>query len=91
MDEVNGAQVGGIARWLVGSVMAYLIGKGWIPGGVAADIVALAGVLSMGVWSYYAHKPIALVTQAADTGLVKQIVVNDPAVAIAIPNPKVVA
>ena len=90
MDEINGAQIGGLVRWLVGAITAYGIGKGWLSSGVALDIIGLSGVIAMGVWSYFSNKTASLVAQAADSPDVKKIVTT-PSLAISIPSQKVVA
>lgn len=66
---MNQDQFLGMLKVIVPSVLTYIVGKGWIPAGSAADIGA--GIIAVGAatWSYFSHTDsakIAAVTAMPD-------------------------
>lgn len=81
---MNQDQFLGILKIIASSGVAYVVGKGWIPVGASADVVA--GVVAVGAagWSYVAHTDAAKVTAAAAVpGVAKVLVDNTAASSVA--------
>jgi len=77
---MNSDQVLGALRALVPTIVAYAVGKGWIPAASAADVGAAIIALGAAGWSVYAHtntNKIAAVAALPDV----QKVVTTPTIA----------
>ena len=48
---MNTDQMTGIARAIVPALIAYAVGKGWVPAGAAADLGAAMLAIAAAVWS----------------------------------------
>lgn len=53
---MNYDQFTGILRVVVPTLVAYAVGKGWIPEGAASDIGAAILAVAAAVWSYFNNK-----------------------------------
>jgi len=53
---MNADQVTGIARAILPAIIAYVVGKGWIPAGAAADAGAAILAIVAAIWSVYNNK-----------------------------------
>lgn len=53
---MNYDQLTGIVRTVVPSIVAYAVGKGWIPEGAAADVAAAVICVIMAGWSLANNK-----------------------------------
>lgn len=63
---MNWEQVKGIVERIAYAVIAFVVGKGWLPAAVSADVVA-AIVLVIGiVWGWKVNTPAALDKAAKD-------------------------
>ena len=77
-------QIAGTLRALVPALVAYLVGKGWIPAGSAADIGALILAAGAAGWSVFKNRREAKVADVAAmagtdvTSAGKTIVLVDP-------------
>ena len=88
---MNATQVGGIARSLVIFLGAVAATMGWMQG---ADWTSLAGLAASGamlLWSLHTNKTASMIAAVAATPDVHQVIVASPALALAIPNAKVVS
>lgn len=48
--------INGVLRAIVPAVLAYAVGKGWIPASSVSDITAAAVALAAAVWSIKTNK-----------------------------------
>lgn len=53
---MNYDQLTGLLRVVVPTLVAYAVGKGWIPESSAADIGAALIAIGAAVWSYFNNK-----------------------------------
>ena len=83
-------QISGQVRILLGALAAYLVGKGWLPGGYVVDFVAVGVVVAMVIWSHLSHSLTAMIEAVAASPDIKKIYTT-PSLAIAVPSIKVVA
>jgi hypothetical protein len=50
-NEMDANSVNGVLRAIVPAMLAYVVGKGYITDGTAADITAAVVALSSAIWS----------------------------------------
>lgn len=53
---MNTDQVTGIVRALAPAILAYAVGRGWIPQSMVADLSAALVTIAAAVWSVYSNK-----------------------------------
>jgi hypothetical protein len=83
---MNQDQFLGMLKIAVSSLIAYVVGKGWIPAGAASDVGAAVVAVGAAWWSYRAHSDSAKISAVTALPDVKKIVtVQNPA------NPAVAA
>ncbi|HEY6020781.1 MAG TPA: hypothetical protein VIY48_13065 [Candidatus Paceibacterota bacterium] len=51
--------INGILRAVVPAILAYAVGKGWIPAGSVGDITAAVVAAAAAFWSVKSNKPAA--------------------------------
>ncbi len=49
-------QIGGLARAILPAILAYAVGRGWIPESAVADISAVVLAIGAAVWSWSTNK-----------------------------------
>ena len=86
---MNATQIGGLIRTWVPAAVAYLVGVGVVPAGWEAAAVGLGVPIALGIWSYLSNSTIAVVTQAAKSDEVHEIIAS-PALSEAVSSDKVV-
>lgn len=64
---MNWEQIKGIVERVATLVIAYLVGRGVVPEGVSADIVAVVVLIGSIVWGWYVNTPKALADAAKST------------------------
>jgi hypothetical protein len=52
---MNSDQITGIIRALVPALLAYFVGKGWIPGSSVPDITAAVVAILAALWSVFSN------------------------------------
>jgi hypothetical protein len=71
---MNQDQLAGMARAIVPSLVAYMVGKGWIPAGAAADVgAAVLAALAAG-WSIYTNSKSQKINAVANMPDVQKVV-----------------
>ena len=55
----------GLLRAIVPAMIAYVVGKGWIPAGIAGDLAAAVMALAAAGWSMHSNTSKSIVTAAA--------------------------
>lgn len=48
--------INGVLRALIPAVLAYAVGKGWIPAGAVADITSAAVAIGAAIWSVLSNR-----------------------------------
>lgn len=81
--------INGVLRAILPALVAYVVGKGWIPAGSAGDISAAVMALAAAMWSVHTNKPSAVVAAAAANPAVEKIVA--PTLVASQPSEKVVS
>lgn len=85
---MNGSQIGGILRAILGPIIAYIAAKGWIPVGTLNEIGSAVVAIVIAIWSWKTNSTTAMIsTVAAQPEVAK--VVTTPTIASADPSPKV--
>ena len=88
---MNASQLTGIVRIVLGAIsgvtgtLGILKGVDWV-----AITSALVAIIPL-VWTYFTHSTPAMIETVAESPVVKKVVVTSPALAMAIPNTKVVS
>jgi hypothetical protein len=54
---MDGNSINGILRAVVPALLAYVVGKGYISAGAAADITAAVVAVASAVWSVISNRP----------------------------------
>jgi len=84
---MNQDQFLGMFKIAATGLVAYVVGKGWIPAGAASDVGAALVAIAAGAWSYRAHSDSAKIAAVTALPDVKKIVTVsvpiNPAVAAA--------
>lgn len=62
---MNLEQIKGIVERIAMFVVAYIVGKGWLPASVSADVVAAVVLIFTIIWGWKVNTPKAL-EKAAD-------------------------
>ena len=86
---MNDEQVTGQARILISALVMYVVGKGWLPEGLAPTLIAFGVVAGLMLWSYITHTISAMVHHVQKSDDVKQVI-GTPALVLAVDSPKVV-
>lgn len=60
-------QITGPIRILLPAILAYAVGKGWIPGESVGDITLAVIAVIAAIWSIYSNRQSAMVANAAKT------------------------
>ena len=86
----------GFVRQVIPLLSGIAIGKGWLTTDQAANLASLflqiagpLGLIAGGVWAYIANNKQSILKAAGKMPEVQKVVVNDAALAAAIPSPKV--
>jgi len=61
----NWSQVSGVIERLITAGVMFAVGKGWVTGGDAANLIALIVGISAALYAYYVNRATNLVKQAA--------------------------
>lgn len=72
---MNQDQLLGILKIAVPTVVSYAVGKGWVPGGSAADVGNAIIGLGAAAWSYFAHTDSAKIAMTAAIPEVAKVVI----------------
>jgi hypothetical protein len=64
---MNWEQVKGIVERVATLVIAYLVGRGVVPDGVSADVVAVIVLVASIAWGWWVNTPRALADAARST------------------------
>lgn len=71
---MNQDQVTGLLRSLVPALVAYAVGKGWVPAASAADVGAALVALGMAGWSIYVNTKSQQIASVAAMPDVKKVI-----------------
>ena len=63
---MNWEQLKGIVERIATVGVTYAIGRGWIPAGLSADLVALIVLAGSVAWGWKVNTPVALATAAKE-------------------------
>lgn len=64
-SSMTSDQIGGVVRAILTALVAYLAGKGIIPEGAGADLIAAATTILVAIWSIWSNRPKVIVPIAA--------------------------
>lgn len=73
---MNQDQVTGLLRSLVPAIVAYIVGKGWIPASSAADVGAALTAIGMAGWSIYVNTKSQQIASVAAMPDVQKVVTS---------------
>ncbi len=76
---MNQDQITGILRALIPAVLAYVVGRGWLPETVVADVTAAALAIAAAVWSYVNNSTVSKATSVVKEDGEVEIVVHPTA------------
>jgi hypothetical protein len=87
--EMNNEQITGQTRILVAGGVMYLVGKGWLPEGLAPMLIAIGVIIVMMAWSYIAHSIQSMVNAVQKSPDVSKVIAS-PAIVLAAESSKVI-
>ena len=79
----NWSQISGVVERILTAAIMFAVGKGWIAGSDAANIVALLLGIMSALYAYYVNRATNLAKQAA--AIPGTTVITSPAIAAATP------
>ena len=74
---MNYDQLTGVVRAIVPALVAYVVGKGWIPAGAASDVAAAIMAVLAAVWSVKNNAPATVIATVANMPEVKKVVTDN--------------
>ncbi|MFC5067812.1 hypothetical protein [Flaviflagellibacter deserti] len=86
---MNLTQLQSVVKTLLTTILAYLVGKGWIADGQVEGIVAAAIAIVAVAHGFYVNRAVALVGKAASLSEV-EVIQTTPKLAQAVPSDKVI-